>query len=70
MEHSREIKIIKQQNYDKLISDVENKKIGYGSISSLMLTDKQLNYLRAKYLVAKTNKFGGSTGVFYLVCKG
>lgn len=64
------IEDIKLGSYNKLINNINNPKMNYGVISSLMINDDQLNFLRKKYLVVNIGKQGGSYGTMYLVCKG
>jgi hypothetical protein len=63
------IEALKMLAYNKLIESVKDKNIGYGHISSKLITDIQLNYLKRNYLVVNTGRFGGSRGTFYMVCK-
>ena len=63
------IEDIKLSSYNKLIASINDKSVGYGHISSKFITDSQLNYLRSKYIVVNTGKFGGSDSIFYMVCK-
>lgn len=58
---------IKDKAFSKLLKDL--KEVGYGSTTSKLVTEAQLKWLKANYLVARTPKSLGEYGRPYLICR-
>lgn len=61
------IQELKEEAYEKLLKDLETK--GFGTTSSRLISEEQLEYFKSRYLVARTPKTLGELGRPYLICK-
>ena len=54
--------------FENLIDKFKDPKVKFSHVTTGMVTEKQLNYLRAKYIVCRVPS--GGDCVMYMVCKG
>lgn len=63
----KKIEEIRKKSFDNLLHSIETT--GYGATTSQLVTEKQLNFLKEKYIVASSPKTLGTIGKPFIVCK-